>query len=84
MWTNCLSFCPQAVAKMSQKPPGPPQRRAMIGTAQISTGLNGVLRHLFHGGLFGGPHPRKLVRELCQAGGQSGGGTDDPHHEMEA
>jgi hypothetical protein len=43
-----------------------------------STGLHS------HPGSLRKPEMRKLVRELCQAGGQSDGVTDDPLHEMEA
>jgi myo-inositol catabolism protein IolC len=49
-----------------------------------SPGLGSVASQLSHAGSLRKPEMRKLVRELCQAGGQSDGVTDDPYHEMEA
>ncbi len=40
--------------------------------------------HLSHPGSLRKPDMCELVRELCQAGGQSDDVTDDPLHEMEA
>jgi hypothetical protein len=50
----------------------------------ISPGLESVASHLSHPGSLRKPEMRKLVRELCQAGGQSDGVMDDPLHKMEA
>ena len=50
----------------------------------IAPGLGSVASRLSHAGSLRKPEMRKLVRELCQAGGQSDGVTDDPPHEMEA
>jgi hypothetical protein len=50
----------------------------------LSPGLGRVASHLSHAGSLRKPEMRKLVRELCQAGGQSNGVMDDPHREMEA
>lgn len=46
--------------------------------------LGSVASHLSHAGSLRKPEMHKLVRELCQADGQSDGVTDDPLLEMEA
>jgi hypothetical protein len=50
----------------------------------ISPGLGSVASHLSHPGSLRKPEMRKLVREICQAGGQNDGVTDDPLLQMEA
>jgi hypothetical protein len=50
----------------------------------ISPGLESVASHLSHAGSLRKPEMRKLVRELCQADGQSDSVMDDLLLEMEA
>jgi hypothetical protein len=57
---------------------------SQLWSQDISPSLESVASHLSHAGSLRKPEMRKLVRELCQAGGQSDGATDDPLHEMEA
>src|SRR5215469_6651970 len=51
---------------------------------RISPGLGSVVCRLSHAGSLRKPEMRKLVRELCQVGGQSDGVTDDPYDKLEA
>ena len=50
----------------------------------IFPGLERVASHLDYPGSLRKPDMRKLLRELCQAGRQGDGVTDDPLCEMEA